>query len=188
MRKPPVEDPLVDLAAADPRIQIELRYATDKNFIGSPLYPEARCLVRASVAARLSRVQDRLESEGYGLKVWDAYRPYSAQVRLWEIEPDPRHVADPRRGSRHNRGMAVDVTLVEGAGFELPMPTGFDDFTRAAEASYAEAGPVETANRELLIEAMEVEGFQVLSSEWWHFDAEGWERKPILDVPFDAIP
>ena len=180
---PPVENPLVDVAARDPRIVIDLPYATRNNFTGEVLYTTARCLLRESVLMRLSRVQDDLEERGYGLKIWDAYRPHSVQRRMWQIEPDARFVANPERGSRHNRGMAVDVTLVQRGGAEVAMPTSFDDFSQAADASYSEAGPAETFHRDLLIEAMQRQGFTVLASEWWHFDAEGWEQAPVLDVP-----
>jgi zinc D-Ala-D-Ala dipeptidase len=179
----PIDDPLLDVAAIDPRIVIDLPYASSNNFTGEVLYPTPRCLLRESVLTRLSCVQDDLEKRGYGLKIWDAYRPHSVQRRMWEIEPDARFVADPEKGSRHNRGMAVDVTLVQRGGSEVAMPTRYDDFTQAAEASYDGAGPVETFHRDLLIEAMERQGFKVLASEWWHFDAEGWEQASVLDVP-----
>jgi len=182
----PVDDPLVEVAAVDPRIVIDLPYATVNNFTGEVLYETPRCLLRASALARLSSVQDDLEARGYGLKIWDAYRPHSVQRRMWEIEPDPRFVADPERGSRHNRGMAVDVTLVQRGGAEVAMPTAYDSFTDAAEASYTGAGPAETFHRDLLIEAMQRQGFRVLASEWWHFDAEGWEQASLLDVPLGS--
>lgn len=178
-------EPLVDVAQVDPRIIIDIKYATADNFMGRPLYPANRCLLRESVAQRLVRVQDDLAGRGYGLKVHDGYRPPSVQKLMWEVLPDPRYVADPATGSRHNRGAAVDVTLVDAGGRELPMPSGYDEFTERAHRTY-EGGTTEARrNRDLLIEAMERHGFKGLQSEWWHFDAPGWKRYPVLDVPLE---
>jgi D-alanyl-D-alanine dipeptidase len=174
---------LIDLAEFDPRIAIDLRYATADNFMGRPLYPpEARCLLRPATARRLKRVQDRLARTGLGLKVYDAYRPLSVQKQMWEIMPDPRYVADPARGSRHNRGSAVDVTLVDSTGRELEMPTGFDDFTEAAHRNYQGATPAALRHRKILTNAMEAEGFVGLSTEWWHYDDPDWKSYPPVDM------
>gem|GEM_PF-690095 len=184
----PAEEPLVDFALIDPRIVIDLRYATADNFTGRRLYPVARCLLRESVARRLRRVQDRLVRQGRGLKVYDAYRPLSVQRKMWETMPDPDYVADPAKGSRHNRGAAVDVTLIDAEGRELEMPTGYDDFTPAAHRDYRGGTDVSRRNRDLLISAMEAEGFTGLRTEWWHFDAPGWQQYPLLNVPLDGAP
>jgi len=174
---------LVDIADVDPRILVDIRYATADNFMGRPLYPVNRCLLRESVAHRLSRVQDDLAQRGYGLKVHDGYRPLSVQKLMWEVMPDERYVADPAKGSRHNRGAAVDVTLVDAWGRELPMPSAYDEFSDRAHRDYA-GGSVEARYyRDLLIEAMERQGFQNYGTEWWHFDAPNWERYPVMDVP-----
>jgi len=145
----------------------------------------ARCLLRESVAHRLSRVQDDLEARGLGLKVFDGYRPLSVQRRMWAVLPDPEYVADPAKGSRHNRGAAVDVTLVDTRGRELPMPSAFDEFSERAHRDYAGGTAEQRRNRRVLQEAMERHGFSGLDSEWWHFDAPGWRQYPVLDQPLE---
>ena len=185
--EPPIEDPLVEVAAQDGRIRVLAVYATPDNFVGEALYPEPRIFLRRSAMERLSRVQSALESRGMGLLVFDGYRPWSVTRRMWEVIGDPDYVADPSKGSRHNRGMAVDVTLVDGRGNRLPMPTDFDAFVPEARADAEVLEPMRT-NRRVLIEAMAAQGFGVLSSEWWHFDCEGWEDRALLDVPIDRIP
>src|SRR5437867_7395192 len=131
----PAPDALVDLRALDPSIRVEMPYATPQNFTGVALYPVARCLLRREVAERLVRVERRLRAEGLGLLVWDCYRPFRVQQRLWALVPDARYVAEPVvrdgrpvAGSKHNRGAAVDLTLVDAAGRPLEMPSAFDDF------------------------------------------------------------
>jgi zinc D-Ala-D-Ala dipeptidase len=180
-------EPLVDVADVDSRIIVDIKYATPDNFMGRQLYPVNRCLLRESVARRLVRVQDDLAERGYGLKVYDGYRPLSVQRLMWEVLPDERYVADPAKGSRHNRGAAVDVTLVDDSGRELPMPSAYDEFTERAHRTY-DGGSVEARrNRDLLIEAMERQRFKVLETEWWHFDAPGWKRYPVMDVGLEEI-
>lgn len=185
--EPPTQDPLVEVAAQDGRIRVLAVYATPDNFVGEALYPEPRIFLRRSAMERLSRVQSALESRGMGLMVFDGYRPWSVTRRMWEVIGDPDYVADPSKGSRHNRGMAVDVTLVDGRGNRLPMPTDFDAFVPEARADAEVLEPMRT-NRRVLIEAMAAQGFRVLSSEWWHFDCDGWEERALLDVPIDRIP
>lgn len=182
----PVEDPLVEVASTDPRIRVRTVYATPDNFVGEVLYPVSRTYLRRSAMERLSRVQTRLEARGLGLIVYDGYRPWSVTKRMWEVVGDPDFVADPSRGSRHNRGMAVDCGLVDAAGRPVPMPTEFDAFVAEARSD-AEVPEPMRSNRDALIEAMEAEGFRVLGSEWWHFDAEGWEERALLDVPIEAL-
>lgn len=184
----PVDDPLVDVRAADPRILVDLRYATADNFAGRVLYPVDRCLLRKSAMERLSRVQTALESIGLRLKIWDAYRPWSVQKVMWELVPDPLYVADPLRGSRHNRGMAVDVTLVDLDGNELEMPTDYDEFTPAAAIDAELESDEVLLRRRMLWTSMVREGFRPLQSEWWHYDAPGWEDAPVLDVPLTEVP
>ena len=186
-RVPPVDDPLVEVAAADPRIRVRTVYATADNFVGEVLYPVSRTFLRRSAMERLSRVQDRLEARGLGLLVYDGYRPWSVTKRMWDVIGDPDFVADPSKGSRHNRGMAVDCGLVDAEGRPLPMPTAFDAFVPEARADALLASAELTRNRETLVSVMEAEGFRVLSSEWWHFDAEGWEQRGLLDVPLTDL-
>ena len=169
---------LVDLATI-PGIVIDVRYATADNFMKRPLYPVAKAYARPQVAAALRAVQEDLAREGLHLKVWDAYRPHHVTVAMWEEIRNPDYVADPAKGSRHNRGAAVDVTLVDRQGRELEMPTGYDDFSPAAAGS--------NANSEKLRQVMERHGFERLPSEWWHFDYAGWERYEILDVPLKKL-
>jgi zinc D-Ala-D-Ala dipeptidase len=186
----PASDQLVDLAAADPTIRIDMRYATPDNFTGVAVYPVARCLLRRDAAARLARVQRRLRGDGLGLLVWDCYRPFDVQERFWALVPDERYVARPERrdgrpvaGSKHNRGDAVDVTLVDAAGVALAMPSGFDDFSERAHRHAPGVPRRARSNAERLEAAMVAEGFEPLPTEWWHFDAPGWEADPLLDVP-----
>lgn len=176
-------EPLVDIAEVDPRIIVDVKYATADNFMGRPLYPANRCLLRESVARRLSRVQDDLARRGRGLRIHDGYRPLSVQKLMWSVLPDERYVADPAKGSRHNRGAAVDVTLVDAKGRDLPMPCPYDEFTPRAHHVYDGGTEEERRNRNLLIAAMERQGFRGLETEWWHFDAPGWRDYDILDVP-----
>ncbi len=127
---------LVDIQDINPDITLDIRYATANNFLKVKLYSVPRCLLRTSVAQKLSRVQEQLQRRGLGLKVFDCYRPLSVTRKMWEALPDPRYVANPARGSRHNRGAAVDLTLIDARGNELEMPTDFDDFTDRAARDY----------------------------------------------------
>jgi D-alanyl-D-alanine dipeptidase len=182
---------LVDVTTLDPTIRLDLRYARTDNFTGVAVYPTARCLLRRDAAERLARVQHALHAEGLGLLVWDCYRPFTVQERFWTLVPDERYVARPVRndgrpvgGSKHNRGAAVDVTLLDADGRSLEMPTAFDDFSaRAHRGAPAPAGA--RANAERLEAAMRAEGFEPLATEWWHFDAPGWQACELLDVPLD---
>jgi len=174
---------LVDVTSLVPGIVIDLRYATTGNVFRTRLYRQPRCLLRRPVAERLARVQRALAAEGLGLRVWDAYRPASVQWRMWRIAGGSRYLANPRRGSRHSRGAAVDVTLVDRAGRELPMPTGFDSFSRRASRRFRGGSPEARRNRDRLERAMRGQGFLPNPGEWWHFDDPGWRRYPVLDVP-----
>jgi len=176
-------EPFVDIARMAPRIRLDLRYATENNFTKTRVYPVARCLLRRSVAERLARVQRELEKEGLGLKLFDCYRPLSVQRRFWELVPDERYVANPKKGSRHNRGAAVDITLVDAAGAELDMGTGHDDFTPRAHRNFTDLPEKVRDNRARLLRAMAREGFVGMPTEWWHFDDREWTRYPISDEP-----
>lgn len=177
------EPSLINIKDIDPTIVVEMRYAGTDNFTGRKLYGSAECLLCEPVARRLARVQKRLVQQGLGLKVWDCYRPLSVQKILWSLKPDDRYVANPRKGSRHNRGTAVDATLVARNGRELPMPTGFDEFSRRAHRDFSAASPEAIKNRELLRSAMEAEGFLGLATEWWHFDDPDWRQFALRDEP-----
>jgi D-alanyl-D-alanine dipeptidase len=175
---------LVDVAALIPRAVLDLRYATPDNFTGRTLYPTARCLLRPSVAARLVRAAARLERHGYRLRLYDCYRPLSIQREMWKAFPRAGFVADPKAGSLHNRGAAVDVGLSAADGSELPMPTRFDAFERRARVDATAGIPRELRlRRDRLRAAMEAEGFIVNPLEWWHYAARDARRFPLLDVP-----
>lgn len=183
----------VEPARQDPTIRLDLRYATGVNFVHRKVYPSGRCFLREDVASRLLRVQERLRRIGLGLKLYDCYRPFSVQEEFWRLVPDERYVSKPERkngvivqSSRHNRGAAVDVTLVDAKGRNMRMPTGFDNFTSAAHRGNAEPGSPAASNSDLLERAMTAEGFLPLSTEWWHFDDPDWEKYPPLDLPLPA--
>jgi D-alanyl-D-alanine dipeptidase len=180
-------DELVDVHALHPKIRFDLRYATPTNFTKRVIYPVARCFLRRAVAERLAQVQDDLARDGLGLKVFDCYRPLSAQRLLWSLVPDERYVANPAQGSRHNRGAAVDLTLVTASGAALPMPTDFDDFSERAHRGFAGLDEAPRRNRERLERAMTAHGFVPLATEWWHFDAPDWADYRLLDVDLRTL-
>ncbi|MDX2128728.1 MAG: M15 family metallopeptidase [Chloroherpetonaceae bacterium] len=177
----------VDLQSVISEAIFDIRYASENNFMKKKVYPEARCVLRKKVAERLKRVSDKLILKGYRLKIFDAYRPLSVQWKLWEVVPDPRFVADPRKGSKHNRGAAVDLTLTDLDGNELQMPTAYDEFIDAARSDYRNLPEKVLANRTILHDAMKSEGFIPNPSEWWHFDSPDWKTYSISDVPFSKI-
>jgi D-alanyl-D-alanine dipeptidase len=171
-------DEFVDIKSVDKTIVIDLRYASSNNVAHRPLYPPGTpALVRASVAKRLAIAQEYLRKKGYGLKIWDAYRPQSAQEKLWQMTHNRSYVADPKEGrGMHVRGAAVDATLVDAEGREVPMPTDFDSFTPAALLEYKGRDPIVRANLKLLQKAMAHGGFYGLRTEWWHFCAPDWKN------------
>lgn len=172
---------LVDLASLG--IPLDIRYATANNFMKQPLYPVAKAFLRTPAARALSDVQRDLASRGLGIKVYDAYRPYRVTEAMWEPIKNPDFVADPAKGSRHNRGAAVDLTLVNlSDGSEVPMPTGYDDFTERAAHAFMDLPAEALANRALLREVMTRYGFEPLPSEWWHYDFKGWEGFELMNV------
>lgn len=179
---------LVDLARHDPRLRLDIRYATANNFMHRVLYPVARAVAQRPVAEALSRVQTRAEAAGYGLLIFDAYRPWRITRAMWEqTPPDKREfVADPAVGSRHNRGCSVDLSLHKG-GVEVAMPSPYDDFTPAAYRSHTAAPPEALALRDLLETWMTAEGFVGLPNEWWHYDWAEWRRYPVMDVPLEDV-
>ena len=179
---------LVDIRTVNRNIRLDIRYATANNFLKRKLYPTPKCALRSSVAQKLALVQTDLEKVGLGLKVYDCYRPFSVTEQMWEVLPDPNYVANPARGSRHNRGAAVDLTLVDRTGKELEMPTPFDDFTAKAHRDYAGGSAQSRKNRQLLEDAMKKQGFIGITTEWWHFDSEDWQKFAILDISLGAIP
>ncbi len=181
------ENPLVDLKEFIPGLRFEIRYATPDNFVKETLYPEARCLLRKEVAEKLKRVQEALQKDGLSLKLFDGYRPLSVQKKMWAKFPVPGYVADPAKGSNHNRGAAVDLTLTDKEGKELPMPSAYDEFSERAHRDYQGGSEEERRNRQTLEDAMKKEGFTGLSSEWWHFDDADAKKYPVLDLAFSSV-
>ncbi len=169
-------------------IPIDIRYATSNNFMKKPLYPVARAFLRAPAARALAEVERELAARGIGVKVFDGYRPYRVTEAMWEPIKNPDFVADPAKGSRHNRGAAVDLTLIDlRTGTELPMPTDYDDFTPRAAHAFTDLPADALANRALLRDVMTRHGFAALPSEWWHYDFTGWERFELMDVPLERL-
>jgi zinc D-Ala-D-Ala dipeptidase len=179
---------LVDLEKTVPGIMLDIRYATSNNFTHKIVYTESIAYLRESAALALKEVQKELNKKGIGLKVYDAYRPYAATLLFWKITGDTLFVAAPWKGSRHNRGCAADVGLVDlKTGKDLEMPTPFDDFSAKAGAYYADLPQKAKENRDLLIRIMNKHGFSVFPSEWWHFDFRGWENYELMDLSFEEL-
>lgn len=179
---------LVDLEEFIPSIVMDIKYATTDNFTDRQLYPYSKAYLRFPAAEALRNVQEELEPIGLGLKVWDAYRPYAATKLMWEYVQDSHYVANPRSGSRHNRGCAVDVTLINlETGKELPMPTAYDDFSERAHLDYDDFKDEILNNRAFLLDIMQRNGFDPLPSEWWHFDYRDWRDYELMDIAFDEL-
>jgi len=179
---------LIDLEKFIPGIVLDIRYATTNNFTGEKIYNLAKAYARKPVAEALKRAQAELQKQGLGIKVYDAYRPYKATVRFYEVYKDTTYVASPYRGSRHNRGCAIDMTLINlKTGEELKMPTGYDSFQREAWPSTPVKDPEARKNRALIIDVMRKQGFKVNGSEWWHYDFTGWKNYEVLDIDFEQL-
>ena len=179
---------MIDLEKIIPGIMLDIRYATKNNFTKEVIYTEPKAFLRKPVAEALKKVQDSLAFFKIGLKVFDAYRPYTATLRFYEVYPDTNFVANPKKGSRHNRGCAVDLTLVDLAtGKDLPMPTPFDDFSPKANPEYKDLPEPVLVNRKFLFGIMEHFGFKPISTEWWHFDYSGWADYKLMDLSFKEL-
>lgn len=181
------DDPLVDVTTLDPTFVIEMRYAMPDNFLKRTMYDRAVALLRKPVAERLARVQKALAPKGYRIKIWDAYRPHSVQVEMWKLVPNEDFVANPKKGSSHGRGAAVDVTLVDKDGKELDMGTAHDDFSKKAFPESPEVSEAARVNRRILNAAMEAEGFKRIKTEWWHFSAPEDKAYVVMDVPLSKF-
>jgi len=175
---------IVWLGTIDSTIITDVRYATTNNFTGKILYPTDKVYLRKIVAEKLSEAH-RYLMKNYNLriKIFDGYRPLSVQKIMWKIMPDERYVANPAKGSRHNRGAAVDITLIDSLGNELDMGTEYDNFTVKAHPDYKRLPEKVLRNRKLLRDVMIKFGFRPITSEWWHFDFKGWKNFSILDEP-----
>lgn len=179
---------LVELKKFIPGIRLDIRYATKNNFAKQAVYAQARAFARLPVAKSLKSVQAELKKQGLGLKIFDGYRPYSVTVKFFEIASDKNFVANPKDGSRHNRGCAIDLTLIDlKTGKDLNMPTPYDSFAAAASPNYKNLSADVIRNRDLLIGVMERNGFRVLDNEWWHFDFKGWKNFELMDMAFEEL-
>lgn len=174
---------LVDIHALDPTLKIVLPYQTRKNFTKNKLYTHARAYLRVDVARRLLRAHRNLRKRGYRIQIWDTYRPLAVQRTLWKVKPDIRYVMPPKIGSPHNRGAAIDCTLIDRRGHELDMPTGYDEFSTRAHRDSKHMTDAQRRNMLILEHAMRQEGFIPLPTEWWHFSAPRWKKMPVLDIP-----
>ena len=181
---------MIELKRLIPEAQYDLRYASSKNFTGQRLYPKNThtTYLRRKPALALAKVAEDLKEKGLGIKIWDAYRPYRTTVRFWKLIHDERFVANPSKGSGHNRGTAVDLTLIDlKTGKELDMPTPFDDVSAAAFHGAKNIDDRKTRNRELLRTTMEKYGFLALETEWWHYSWPGSSAYDVLDLSFKAL-
>lgn len=181
---------LVEIIGLDPTIRLDVRYATKNNFLGRAVYKQARAFLQRPAAEALVRVNAALRQQGYGLVIFDGYRPWAVTKTFWDSTPvDKREfVADPSRGSRHNRGCAVDLTMFDlKTGKQVMMPSEYDEMTERSHINYQCATPEASRLRDLLRAAMEAEGFTVYEPEWWHYDYKDWREYPILNISFKEI-
>lgn len=181
---------LVDVAKLDRRIKLDIRYATTENFLSTPVYSSARAFLQRPAAEALLRAHRELMKQGYGLLIFDAYRPWHVTKIFWDGTPPDKHefVADPAKGSRHNRGCAVDLTLYDlKTGREVPMTGVYDEMSERSYPTYTGGTAEQRAHRDLLRSAMEKRGFSVYETEWWHFDYKDWPHYGIGNTPFERI-
>ena len=184
------ETELVELTVLDPTIRLDVKYATNDNFVGRPVYREARAFLQRPAAEALVRAHRKLAEKGFGLVIFDGYRPWAVTKAFWDATPDDKKVfvADPRRGSRHNRGCSVDVTLYDRAtGKTADLGGAYDEFGPRSYVTWEGGTKEQLERRETLRGALEREGFFVYPWEWWHFDFKDWSAYPILDVPFEKL-
>ena len=182
------EADLVELTKLDKTIKLDIRYATANNFVGRPVYPEARAFLQRPAAEAVVRVHKQLKKKGLGIVIFDGYRPWTITKLFWDVVPEDKRkfVADPAKGSKHNRGCAIDLSIYNlKTGELIPMPSGYDEFTERASPDYKGGTDQERSNREMLRVLMEAEGFTVNPNEWWHFDYKDWQSYAIYDISFD---
>ncbi len=181
---------LVELIKLDSTFKLDIRYATGNNFVGRPVYPEARAFLQRPAAEALVEVNKALRQMGYGLQIFDGYRPWSVTKTFWDITPDDKKkfVADPAQGSRHNRGCAVDLTLFDLAtGKQIEMTGAYDEMSERSYPDYMGGTEEQRKMRDLLRSKMEAHGFTVYAYEWWHFDYQDWQSYRIENIPFSEI-
>ena len=185
-----LEPHLVELTTLDPTIKLDIRYASTNNFMGTVLYRQARAFLQRPAAQALVRAHRSLNRQGYGLLIHDAYRPWYVTKMFWDATPEDKKifVANPAHGSRHNRGVAVDLTLyVLKTSRPVRMVGGYDEFSERSYPDYPGGTSLRRWHRELLRRAMEEQGFQVYEFEWWHFDYKDWSKYPIMNIAFESI-
>ena len=178
---------LVELITLDNTIKLDIRYATDNNFVGRAVYPEARAFLQKPAAKGVVEVHRKLRKRGLGIVIFDGYRPWSITKLFWDVVPEDKRkfVADPAKGSQHNRGCAVDLSIFDlKTGELIDMPSAYDEFTERASPNYSGGTAEQRANRDLLRKLMEDEGFTVNPNEWWHFDYKNWQDYAIYDISF----
>jgi D-alanyl-D-alanine dipeptidase len=178
---------LVELIKLDDSFVIDIKYATTDNFTKKKIYTMPICLINKNTAQKLINANNEFKTLGYRIKVFDAYRPFSAQQVLYDAASDKSFVANPKKGSIHNRGAAVDVTLVDMDGNEIEMPSGYDEFSERAYLKYTDCDQKLIENRELLGKYMVKYGFKRISNEWWHFEDTNAKDYPLLDIPFEEF-
>jgi len=181
---------LVELVKIDPTIRLDIRYSTKNNFLGRPVYKQARAFLQRPAAEALAHVNQKLRPQGFGLVIFDGYRPWSVTKAFWDATPPDKKifVADPATGSRHNRGCAVDLSMFDLAtGKLVQMPSEYDEMTERSHINYECATAESKRLRGILKSAMESEGFAVYEPEWWHYDYKDWKQYPILNVSFSEI-
>jgi len=179
---------LVEIKKAIPSIKLDIRYATRNNFMQQVMYKQARAFARKPVVESLKKIQKELAKKGYGLKIFDGYRPYTITVAFYQKASDKNFVANPAKGSKHNRGCAIDLTLIDlKTGKELEMPTPYDSFSAAAAAKYEAVSAEAKKNRDYLIAVMGKYHLKVLDNEWWHYDFTGWQQYNLMDIPFERL-
>ena len=184
------EADLIELRKLSKSIKLDIKYATADNFVGRPVYTEARAFLQRPAAEALVRVHKLLKKQHLGIVVYDAYRPWAVTKLFWEVvrEDQRIYVADPAKGSKHNRGCAIDIGIYDRkTGKAIPMPSAYDEFNEHAWPDYKGGTDEERANRDMLRKMMEAEGFTVNSNEWWHFDYNGWQDYAIYDIAFSEI-
>jgi D-alanyl-D-alanine dipeptidase len=186
------ESELVEITKLDPTIHLDIRYAGTNNFLHRQVYSQPRAFLQKPAAEAVARANQALREKGYGLLVFDGYRPWSVTKVFWDSASDKERriefVANPKKGSRHNRGCAVDLTLFDlKTGHEVQMPSSYDEFSERAYPKYAGGSAESRKLRDLLRSAMEAEGFTVYESEWWHFDYQDWRHYRIQNLPFEEI-
>ena len=181
---------LVELKKLDSSIRLDIRYATSNNFLGRPVYTESRAFLQRPAAQSLVRVNRALHKKGYGLIIHDGYRPWAVTKIFWDATPEDKKefVADPAKGSRHNRGCAVDLSIFDlKTGKIVEMPSAYDEMSERSHINYQGGSAESRRLRDMLRAAMEAEGFVVYDPEWWHYDYKDWQSYPILNIPFSEI-